>query len=104
MKPGTERWGVWVAAALLVLVTCRAGSAAGPGTVCSRDYCAVPSYSPCHYWAPTWYRLRAYCNPPALSLYAAGPPTSAPAPQHVIGFPCPAAPPAAVVETRRILP
>lgn len=104
MKPGAGNWGAWVAAGLLTLALGSPGSAGGPGAPCARDSCPKPSYSPCHYWVPSWCRLRAFCHPPALSLYASGPPTTAPAPQHVIGFPCPDAPPAAVVETRGILP
>ncbi len=98
-----QKWAA-IAGAMLVLVLSPRSWADPPSHSVDHHGCPKPSYSPCHYWAPAWYRVGAYLHPPALNLYTSGPPTNAPAPQHVIRFPCPPVSPEELVQTRRIMP
>lgn len=55
--------------------------------------CPRSMYSPLHYWAPTWYRLRATVHPSSLDQYPPGPFPTVPAPVEITRHKCRAIPP-----------
>jgi hypothetical protein len=73
---------------------------AGPWFGWHKADCPRPSYSPCHYWTPSLYRVNACLHGPHLSVY---PPDRAPglAPSYLINrYPCPVTDPTTFYENR----
>jgi hypothetical protein len=77
MAPKSSRWRMVLvlAGALIIPSPVLAGPYFGewgwfwhPGPDCPRG-----EYSPCHYWVPEWYELRACCRPSNLDQYPPGP-------------------------------
>jgi hypothetical protein len=58
--------------------------------------CPASSYSPCHYWTPTLYRLHVACHGPKLNVYAVDRFPDVPINYQITPYPCPAAPPSAI--------
>jgi hypothetical protein len=54
--------------------------------------CPPTSYSPCHYWTPTLYRLQCYCHntSPCLWQFPPGPSPEVPPSYRITKYPCPA--------------
>jgi hypothetical protein len=91
------RW--WAALGLLALLLSAPRTALGGPYLGEWSWCWKPSgdctpslYSPCHYWTPTAYRLRAWCKPSSKDSYAPGVPIH---PTFIVqGYPCQSTAPA----------
>jgi hypothetical protein len=63
VRTGRGVWaGLVIGAGLLLPGGTRAGDVFG-WWPWKKSACPPSSYSPCHYWTPTCYRLDAYCHP-----------------------------------------
>jgi hypothetical protein len=61
-----KRCGAWAGLVIVAGLLPPAGAEAGGLFDCwpwRKSECPPSSYSPCHYWTPTCYRLYAYCHP-----------------------------------------
>ena len=88
---GTRRW--WLAVVVLAIGLGEPGKGTAgpllPGRTHEEHFCPPSSYSPCHYWAPTLYRLKVCLHGPTLDINPPDRHPGTPAQYDVQAFPCP---------------
>lgn len=83
-------WSVVVMIGLMMPGAALAGPYFGDWGWCwhpARD-CPRRDYSPLHYWAPTWYQVRAQVHPVNFDQYPPGPNACIPATIDYNRYPC----------------